>query len=100
MESVFLGTEIKFAVNVTCEGFDMGTDDFTVMIMRGHNVVKELAKEDLVVSGEAYLLCIDTNEIGAGAFDVAVNAQVPDQHFADGFRTEIEKVSLMTVKKL
>lgn len=100
MESVILGTEVKFAVNITADGFDMGTDDFTVMIMKGHNVVKTYDKAELVLSGEVYLLCIDTEDVGVGNFDVAVNAQVPDQHFADGFRTEIERVSLMTVKKL
>lgn len=100
MESVILGTEVKFVVNINCEGFDMDTDDFYIMIMKGHNVVKTYDKADLVLDSDAYLLCIDTKEIGVGNFDVAVNAQVPDEHFDDGFRTEIERVSLMTVKKL
>lgn len=100
MESVILGTEVKFAVNITADGFDMGTDDFTVMIMKGHNVVKEFAKEDLVIDGDTYLLCIDTNEIGVGNFDAAITAKVPDGHFQDGFRTEIVRQQLLTVKKL
>ena len=100
MESVFLGTEIKFAVEVTCEGFDMDTDDFTCSIMKGHNVVKEYAKSDLIVEEGTYILCIDTTEIGAGNFDLAINAQVSDGHFPDSKRTEIERVSLMTIKKL
>lgn len=100
MEAVFLGTEIKFAVEVTCEGFDMETDDFTCLIMKGHNVVKEYPKSALIVEGDSYILCIDTNDIGTGNFDLAVNAQVPDGHFPDSYRTEIERVSLMTIKKL
>lgn len=100
MEAVFLGTEIKFAVELTCDGFDMETDDFTCSIMKGHNVVKEYDKSELVVEEGTYLLCIDTTDLGTGNFDLAVNAQVPDGHFPDVYRTEIEKVPLMTIKKL
>lgn len=100
MESVILGTEVKFSVEAVAEGFDMATDDFSVKIMKGHNVVKELAKSDLVIDGDTYLLCIDTNEIGVGNFDAAITAKVPDGHFQDGFRTEIVRQQLLTVKKL
>lgn len=100
MESVIVGTEIKFSVEATAEGFDMSKDDFSVKIMKGHNVVKEYAKDDLVVEGGTYLLCIDTTETGVGNFDAAVVAQVPDGHFPDGFRTEIVRQQLLTVKKL
>jgi hypothetical protein len=100
MESVILGTEVKFSIEVVAEGFNMGTDNFSVKIMKGHNVVKEFAKGDLVVSGGSYLLCLDTAEIGAGNFDAAITAEVPDGHFQDGFRTEIVRQQLLTVRKL
>jgi hypothetical protein len=62
--------------------------------------VKEIAKSDLVVEGGAWLLCVDTTELGAGTFDLAVIAEVPDSHFPDLMRTEIERVQLLNVRKL
>lgn len=100
MESIIVGTEVKFAVNIEAQGFSMDDDDFTLYIMRGRNIVKEYSKSDLIVEDDTYLLCVDTEETGVGSFDLAVNAQVPDGHFPDIYRTEIERVPLMTVKKL
>ena len=100
MESIIVGTEVKFAVSLEAQGFSMDDNDFTLYIMKGRNIVKEYQKADMVVENDTYLLCIDTNEIGIGTFDLAVKAQVPDGHFPDSYRTEIERVPLMTVKKL
>lgn len=100
MTQAYLGSEKKFSVEISAQGFDMDEDDFTLLIMKGHNAVKEVRKSELVVDNGTYLLCIDTNEIGTGNFDLAVVAEVPDSHFGDTKRTEIERVSLLTVKKL
>lgn len=101
MEPVIIGTEVKFAVNISAEGFSMEDDDFVISLLKGRNVVKEYSKTDLVLDFDGtYLLCIDTTEVGVGSFDIAVMAKIPDTHFEDGFRTEIERVELMTVKKL
>ena len=100
MEAIIVGTEVKFAVSLEAQGFSMSDNDFTLYIMKGRNIVKEYQKADMVVEDDTYLLCIDTKEIGIGTFDLAVNAQVPDRHFQDSYRTEIERVPLMTVKKL
>lgn len=100
MDSVILGTELKYAIELTSQGFSMEHDDFTVYIMKGRNIVKEYAKSDLVVEDGTWLLCVDTTEIGLGSFDIAAKAEVPDDHFADGFRTEIERVQAFNVKKL
>lgn len=100
MDSVILGTELKYAIELISQGFSMDEDDFTIYIMKGRNIVKEYAKSDLRVENGTYLLCINTEEIGLGSFDVAAKAEVPDDHFPDGFRTEIERVQVFNVKKL
>ena len=100
MEQAILDSEVKFAIEATAEGFSMEDDDFVVYILKGRNIVKEYSKTDLVHEGEAFLLCIDTAEIGVGSFDVALKAYVPDNHFEDGYRTEIERVQLLNVRKL
>ena len=101
MEPIIIGTEVKFAVDISAEGFDMDNDEFVLYLMKGRTIVKEFTPEDLVLDIDGtYLLCIDTEEIGVGTFDLAVRAQVKDGNFTDGYRTEIERQSLMTVKKL
>lgn len=100
MEQIILNTEVKFAVNAQAQGFSMDDDDFTLYIMKGRNIVKEIPKENLVHDGDDYLLCVDTAETGVGTFDLAVRMDVPDGHFPDGMRTEWERVQLMIVKKL
>lgn len=101
MEPVIIGTEVKFAVVISAEGFSMDDDDFTLYLMKGRNIIKEYKQIDLVIDFDGtHLLCIDTEEIGVGSFDLAVRAFVPDGNFPDGFRTELARVSLMTVKKL
>lgn len=100
MEQAILGSEKKFSVEVIAEGFSMENNEFSLRIMKGHNVVKEIAKSDLVVEEGTWLLCVDTAELGAGTFDLAVTAEVPDSHFPDLMRTEIERVQLLNVRKL
>lgn len=100
MEQAILGSEVKFSVQAVAEGFSMENDEFSVKIMKGRNAVKEFSKSDLVNEGGTFIMCIDTNEIGVGSFDAAVFAEVPDAHFADGYRTEIQRVQLLNVRKL
>lgn len=101
MDSVILGTEVKYALDVVCEGFDIEEDNFVVYIMKGHNIVKEYSKSQLELSDDdVYLICVDTAELGTGNFDVAVKAEVHDMNFGDGYRTEIAREPLFNVRKL
>lgn len=100
MEQAILGSERKFAVEIMAEGFSMDDNDFSLSIMKGRNSVKDIPKSELVVEDGTWLLCVDTSEIGVGNFDLAVFAEVPDSHFPDRRRTEIERVPLLNVRKL
>ena len=72
MESVIIGTEVKFAVSIKAQGFDMAEDNFTLSIMKGRNVVKEYSKSDLVVDDDTYLLCVDTEGINRQPFRLTI----------------------------
>lgn len=101
MDQIFVGTELKFAVHLTAEGFDMDRDYFLLEITRGSKVIKSYEKSDLVIDEDGtYLMCVDSKEIGVGSFDILITAEIPDGHFPDGYRTEIHKQSLITVKKI
>ena len=111
----WVGTKLKYKVEITAEGFSMVDDDFTVEVRRGSkSVVYE--KSDLLIhevetegsgSGSGttvteteYYLPIDTEELGAGKYEVITRAKVPDDDFEGGFRMEIDKQTLTVVASL
>lgn len=97
-EGVFLGTELKFKIDIEAQGFSMTDNDFTVEIVRGSKR-KMFAKSDLVNDGEGnYYVCFDTAEFGAGSIYAIVTAFVPDSDFPDMLRTEVQEVNLLTIK--
>lgn len=99
-DRVFVGTELKFKVEIQAAGFSMERDNFTVTIRRrSHELL--FKKEDLVTDGEGgYYVCFDTAEFGPGLINAVVTAYVPDSDFPDGLRTEVLSMDLVIVNKL
>jgi len=105
MESVYIGTELKFLITIEADNFDMATDNFTVDIVRGLNR-QHFEKSDLVdeeytetegnveVTKHHYYVCFDTATLGVGVVYAIVTAYVPDTDFEDELRTEVYKVEL------
>ena len=97
MDNEYLGTELKYQLNITATGFSMVDDDFTVDIVRGPNRI-HFEKADLVTDGEGhYFVCFDTTPLGAGLASIICVAYVPDEDFTDGLRTEVRKAELVTL---
>lgn len=103
---LYSGTEAKYLIEITADGFSMVDDDFTVEIVRGPNH-QFFAKADLVdetyeeedaehntVVKHRYYVCFDTTNLGIGNLFAIVTAFVPDDAFGDGLRTEVIKVEL------
>lgn len=100
MESAFIGTELKYLVEIDAGGFSMVDDDFTVTIKRGSKQ-KVFAKADLARDGEdKFYVCFDSSEFGTGLIQAVVTAYVPDTDFPDGLRTEVYLMDLVNVKKV
>lgn len=100
-ESVLLGTDLKFVVAIEALGFSQERDDWSVSIMRGTTVIRRYAKEDMVNAGEGeFIMCVRTESLEVGDYDFVVTAKVPDGDFDDGFRNEVFRDKLMTVKRL
>jgi len=101
MESVYIGTELKFLITIEADNFDMATNDFTVEIVRGPNhqfftkadLVDEVYTED-EQEMHHYYVCFDTASLGYGDVYAVVTAYVPDMDFDDGLRTEVYVVAL------
>lgn len=99
-DKIFVGTELKFKIDIEAEGFSMDTDDFNVVICR-RNVKQVFNKQDLINDGEGnYYVCFDTADFGTGTISAIVTAYVPDTDFPDGLRTEVVAMDLVTVNKV
>lgn len=98
---VYLGTELKFAITITADGFDMEADDFSVVFKNnGNGKTIELSKSQLVYDQEVYYALFDTTDLGTGLVNVITTAYVPDSDFDDGFRTEVNVIyDLINIKR-
>lgn len=101
---IYIGTEVKYLVNIEADGFVMDRDDFEITLRRGTKertfAKSELVREESVEEGQTvvrFYLCFDTQEFGAGTLTCIVRAYVPDSDFPDGLRTEVTKFALMNV---
>lgn len=95
--AIYIGTELKFALIIETEGFDMATDDFCVVVKSARKKVEIKKDEMLIDAEERYLFTVDTAALGVGDYWVYAYAYVPDADFPDGLRTEVQKLKLCTV---
>ena len=101
------GSGLKWAVNMTCEGFSMDEDDWTITVTRGNksivftpdNAIHEVTETGGDETSQWYI-CIDSSELGPGEMYIIFDAFVPDEDFDSGIRHEIQKYRLITVKSL
>ena len=100
MERAFLGTELKFLIEIQAAGFSMADDDFTVTIKRGSKQ-HVFAKADLARDDEDnFYVCFDSAEFGSGVIQAVVTAYVPDTDFPDLLRTEVYMMDLLTINRV
>lgn len=99
-DKIFVGTELKFKIDIEAEGFSMVDDDFNIVVQK-RNVKKVFNKADLRKDGEGnYYVCFDTAEFGPGTVSAVATAYVPDSDFEDGFRTEVYAMDLVNINKV
>lgn len=101
MRKIYLGTELKVQLNITADGFNMLTNDYSVDIKKQNTdrIVMHLDKDDIVVNdGQCYML-LDSQKLGTGTFQAVVTAYIPDSDFADGDRKEVTCVDLFTIQR-
>lgn len=97
-DEIYIGTELKYLVEIGAQGFSMDKDRFTVDIMRGPNTI-HFEKTDMEFDDNGnYYVCFDTLSLGTGVVTAKVTAYVPDTDYPDGFRTEVQRIDLITIK--
>lgn len=95
----YVGSDFKWAVNMTCEGFSMDDDDWKIVVTRGKNTV-EYTKDNSIKDEQEdqWYITVDTLALGAGQCYITFVAYVPDSDFPDGIRTEIQEYELVNVR--
>ena len=97
-EAVYIGTKLKYLVEIGSAGFSMEDDRFTVDITRGINTM-HFEKIDMECDeNNNWYVCFDTLALGTGLLTAKVTAYVPDTDYSDGFRTEVTKIDLGIIK--
>lgn len=96
----YVGTDLKFLVEITADGFDMNEDNYTIELRCGR-VSKTVLKSDIVNAGEEnenHYLVIDTREFGSGMLTAIVHADVPDDDLPGGLRHEVTVLELCRIQ--
>ncbi len=92
MERYYVGTDLKFALTITSEGFNMDTDPWVATVRCGKKEVKcERANSVIDENGQWYIL-VDSSVLMAGTYILIVDIDVPDDDFKDGYRHETLKM--------
>lgn len=95
--TAYLGTEVKFRVRITAEGFDQDTDNWAVTVSNGSRS-HTFEKADCIHNLDGWFVCFDTTDFGPGLYRATIAAYIPDTDFPDGTRTEIRVTDLILVK--
>lgn len=96
----YVGTELKIAITIECEGFDMDNDDWTCTVKKGSNTIVCDKENNTAHDQDGWYLLIDTTILGAGRYELTVDIDVPDPFFDDALRHETYKQELFYVQNV
>lgn len=99
-ESIHIGSDLKFLVEPTADGFNKNRDEWEVIISRG-STERTFSKSELAVDEhDNYYVCFSTEVFGYGQYYITFITHTPDEDFEDGFREDIVQYPLCKVEKL
>lgn len=93
MSAYYIGTDLKFKIDIQAVGFDMDVNDYSIVLKCGNQRVA-VSKSNVVTDGGDHYLLIDTTQFASGVLTLIVTANVTDSDFPGGVRREVD------VKKL
>lgn len=97
-DDIFIGTKLKFIIEIGAMGFSMEDDRFCVDITRGPNTI-HFEKVDMETDDMGnWYVCFDSLALGTGKVTAKITAFVPDSDYADGYRTEVQKIDLLVIR--
>lgn len=94
----YIGTDLKFKITLTAEGFDQGQDNYDIDFYCGTQH-KHYTQANMVKSIDGnFYLCIPTSNLSPGMMKMVITAYVPDTCFDGHKRKEIESITLGPLK--
>ena len=73
-QAYYVGTDLKFKIDITAEGFNQSEDEYEIKVVCG-------------------------NQSGTGLIKLIVTAKVPDEDFDVGYRREVTVHELCYIRK-
>lgn len=92
----YLGTKLKYLLDIEGDGFDMDTEDFEVSFIGGTGDI-DISKEQMVTDGKGkYYVLVDTNLLGVGVVKAIITAHIHDVDFPGEVRDEVYVIGKLT----
>lgn len=98
VQVVPLGSDVKIAFTVNLPDDLLLKDvDFSGKVYNSmkKDVEKEFEKADCIMieDGKAYVILVDTDELGVGSYLLKVTVQIPDTDYTKGYRKEVVQIN-------
>ena len=97
IERYWIGTDLKFAITVEADSFDMSSDTSTFVVSCAGKKV-EYNFSDLAFDGENYYLLIDSTDFPSGTLRLVTYAEVPDGDYVTGVRREVDAQDICEIR--
>ena len=98
VQVVTLGSDVKIAFTVDLPDDLLLKDvDFSGKVYNSMQKDVEMAFEKadciMIEDGKAYVILVDTDDIGVGAYLLKVTVQIPDTDYTSGYRKEVVQIN-------
>ncbi len=93
----YVGTRLKLAVVITCEGFSMDDDEWEVMVTRDTKSVVITKEEAFLGNDGRWYVLVDTDALGVGMAWITSTAYVPDDDMEGGVRVAVLRRPLIRI---
>lgn len=105
MATFFKGTEIKFAIELTAEGFSMDDNNFDIQVATAGSSIsgsktgtattgQGSQEVSIFKDGDTWYAVADTSSLKKGDLRVIATAHIPDNSVNDNMRNEIAVATL------
>lgn len=98
LQVVTLGSDVKIAFTVDLPDDLLLKDvDFSGKVYNSMQKDVEMAFEKadciMIEDGKAYVILVDTDDLGVGAYLLKVTVQIPDTDYTSGYRKEVVQIN-------
>ena len=94
----YTGTDLKFQITLTADGFNQATDRYDIDFYCGAKVIHYTQSNIVRGSNGNFYLLIPTKELAPGMMRMVITAYVPDTDFPKAVRKEVESITLGPLK--